>query len=540
MYIHEIPYNYNSLKQLNANNNKSKIYKKFKNSRSKIPFQTTFHNYNYNSISRMNNYNTSNGRDTFYSNYSMSNNKNGRIQSLEQLSIDKNRPKMNIMINNKIIKNIFVNKNPKYKILNRNNNIISNNTKKIQNPINNFYNNINKIKQKLYNDYNLTYQNINEYNNTNNNNINYSNINSASKNIKTFVYKNFSGKKLLKSDNKKKQIPIQKNYYSNNKNININTQRGNSYGFNNNNITNNNIIYENYNRNNKIMNQNRKNIKLYQASNYYSKTNIYETEYNNIRDQINLNLNYNNINNNNNNNIPSKISYTKIKSNNNNANRISKHKSFNEQMILNNKGTYQKTEINNINNNNNNLISSSSSSDISNELSLIAEDIINVYKKQKIIKKEKNDGKNISKNLEEDFNKSLKKNNIDNSTVENFDLIDEIINKADLEEKNKKNRKIKFDLEKNIFIKYNPEEKLLLDNKKMEFYFTLLKSKIKFNPVIKNFNKNEIKINKDYTLCENLEEYEILGDLYNIFYLKDINDLDKKLKNNIDNLVNKA
>ena len=539
MYIHEIPYNYNSLKQLNANNNKSKIYKKFKNSRSKIPFQTTFHNYNYNSISRMNNYNTSNGRDTFYSNYSMSNNKNGRIQSLEQLSIDKNRPKMNIMINNKIIKNIFVNKNPKYKILNRNNNIISNNTKKIQNPINNFYNNINKIKQKLYNDYNLTYQNINEYNNTNNNNINYSNINSASKNIKTFAYKNFSGKKLLKSDNKKKQIPIQKNYYSNNKNLNINTQRGNSYGFNNNNITNNNIIYENYNRNNKIMNQNRKNIKLYQASNYYSKTNIYETEYNNIRDQINLNYNNININNNNNNNIPSKISYTKIKSNNNNnANRISKHKSFNEQMILNNKGPYQKTEINNINNNN--LISSSSSSDISNELSLIAEDIINVYKKQKIIKKEKNDGKNISKNLEEDFNKSLKKNNVDDSTVENFDLIDEIINKADLEEKNKKNRKIKFDLEKNIFIKYNPKEKLLLDNKKMEFYFTLLKSKIKFNPVIKNFNKNEIKINKDYIQCENLEEYEILGDLYNIFYLKDINDLDKKLKNNIDNLVNKA
>ena len=165
MYIHEIPYNYNSLKQLNANNNKSKIYKKFKNSRSKIPFKTTFHNYNYNSISKMNNYNTDGGgRETFYSNYSMSDNKNVRIQSLEQFSMSKNKPEMNIMINNKIIKNIFVNKNPKYKILNRNNNIISNNTKKIQNPINNFYNNINKIKQKLYNDYNLTYQNINEYN----------------------------------------------------------------------------------------------------------------------------------------------------------------------------------------------------------------------------------------------------------------------------------------------------------------------------------------------------------------------------------------
>ena len=533
MFIKEIPYNYNSLKQLNSYNNKSKIYKKFKNSRSKIPFKTTFHNYNYNSISKMNNYNTDGvGRDTFYSNYSMSDNKNVRIQSLEQFSMNKNKPEMNIMINNKIIKNIFVNKNPKYKILNRNNNNIINNNKKIQNPINNFYNNINKIKQKLYNDYNLTYQNINDYknnntNNTNNNNMNYSNINSASKNIKTFAYKNFSGKKLLKSDNKKKQIPVPKNNYSNYQIIN--SQRGNSYTFN---YKINNNIYENYNRNNKIMNQNKKNIKLYQTNNFYGKTNIYETEYNNIRDQIQIN--YNNINNN----IPSKSSYTKIKSNyTTNVNKMNKHKSLNELMISKNKGIYQNTEINNANNN---LISSSSSSDISKELSLIAEDIINIYKKQKVKNKEKNDKINISKNLEEDFNKSLKKININDSTEENFDLIDEIINKADLEEKNKKNRKIKFDLEKNICIKYNPKEKLLLDNKKMEFYFTLLKSKIKFNPVIKNFDKNEIRINKDYILNENLEEYEILGDLYNIFYLKDINDLDKKLKNNINDLVNKA
>ena len=357
--------------------------------------------------------------------------------------------------------------------------------------------------------------------------MNYSNINSASKNIKTFAYKNFSGKKLLKSDNKKKQIPVPKNNYSNYQIIN--SQRGNSYTFN---YKINNNIYENYNRNNKIMNQNKKNIKLYQTSNFYSKTNIYETQYNNIRDQIQIN--YNNINNN----IPLKSSYTKIKSNNTtNVNKLNKHKSLNELMISNNKGIYQNTEINNANNN---LISSSSSSDISKELSLIAEDIINIYKKQKIKNNEKNDKINISKNLEEDFNKSLKKININDSTEENFDLIDEIINKADLEEKNKKNRKIKFDLEKNICIKYNPKEKLLLDNKKMEFYFTLLKSKIKFNPVIKNFDKNEIRINKDYILNENLEEYEILGDLYNIFYLKDINDLDKKLKNNINDLVNKA
>ena len=55
--------------------------------------------------------------------------------------------------------------------------------------------------------------------------------------------------------------------------------------------------------------------------------------------------------------------------------------------------------------------------------------------------------------------------------------------------------------------------------------------------MIKSFDVKDIKINKDYFLNENLEEYEMLGDLYNIFYLKDINDLDKKLKNNIDNLI---
>ena len=75
------------------------------------------------------------------------------------------------------------------------------------------------------------------------------------------------------------------------------------------------------------------------------------------------------------------------------------------------------------------------------------------------------------------------------------------------------------------------------NEKKMDVYFTLLKSKTKFNPIIKKYDKNEIKINKEYELNENLEEYEILGDLYNIFYSKNINDLDNKLKNTIDNFM---
>ena len=132
--------------------------------------------------------------------------------------------------------------------------------------------------------------------------------------------------------------------------------------------------------------------------------------------------------------------------------------------------------------------------------------------------------------------KKIKKK-IEDSTEENFDLIEQIINETNLEEKKKKNRKIIFETEKNEYINYKAKEKVMKNDKKMEYYFTLLKSKIKLNPIIKNFDKNEIKINNNYISNENLEEYEMLGDLYNIFYLKDINDLDNKLKNNIDNLI---
>ena len=293
------------------------------------------------------------------------------------------------------------------------------------------------------------------------------------------------------------------------------------------------------------MNQNRKN-KQFQINNFYSNTNIYETNNKTIRDQIfsippqNIGIK------------PSKLSNEKkIKNNNkNNNNRINKFKSFNGTISSTYNKIYQNTEVNKIKND---LISSSSSSDISNNLSALAEDIINIYKTEKRKKKEKKFNKkldinfNINKNLEKVFDspkkeKTLKKeekNKNNESTEENFDIINEIINKADLEEKNKKGRKIKFDFDKNVYINYNQKEKILTDNKKMDFYYTLLKSKIKIDSIIKNFDKKEIKINKEYELNENLEEYEILGDLYNIFYLKDINDLDKKLKQNIDCLVKK-
>jgi len=534
------PFNYNSLYQINQPKNKSYISKinKYKNSRSKIPIKQVYNNYN--SISKLKNINNSiddenkilyNNDLKSYQIYNTSYNnsiiKNYRFNSFGHLSLDKSKPEMNIMINNGIIKNIIVNKKNKDKMPIKINRIQNNK----QSHHNNFYNNFNKIKEKLYNDYNRTFQKVNQNMIIRKYNEN-SNFNSASKNNKIFEFKSFNGKKLLKNNkinnnNKIKQIPIGNNY---------NSQRRNSYGneininYNNNLKNNNNInnyIINNYktNNNNIINNQNKKNT-IYKADNFFSKTNIYETKNNNIKDNILFEYKDNN--------MPKKIKMD-------NNTQINKHQSFNKNNLLNNNKLYNYTE-NNILKNNYNLISSSSSSDFSNELSALAEDIINIQKQNKIKNKinKKNNLKeiNINKNLEKDFNinKENKKNTIE-STEDNFDLIDQIINKANLEEKNKKNRKIIFELEKNEYINYKSKEKVIKNDKKMEYYFTLLKSKIKLNPIIKNFEKKEIRINNNYILNENLEEYEMLGDLYNIFYLKDINYLDNKLKNNIDNLI---
>ena len=425
------PFNYNSLYQINQPKNKSYISKinKYKNSRSKIPIKQVYHNYN--SISKLKNINNSiddenkilyNNDLKSYQIYNTSYNnsiiKNYRFNSFGHLSLDKSKPEMNIMINNGIIKNIIVNKKNKDKMPIKINRIQNNK----QSHHNNFYNNFNKIKEKLYNDYNRTFQKVNQNMIIRKYNEN-SNFNSASKNNKIFEFKSFNGKKLLKNNkinnnnNKIKQIPIGNNY---------NSQRRNSYGndininYNNNLKNNNNInnyIINNYktNNNNIINNQNKKNI-IYKADNFFSKTNIYETKNNNIKDNILFEYKDNN--------IPKKIKM-------NNNTQINKHQSFNKNNLLNNNKLYNYTE-NNILKNNYNLISSSSSSDFSNELSALAEDIINIQKQNKIKNKinKKNNLKeiNINKNLEKDFNinKENKKNTIE-STEDNFDLIDQII-----------------------------------------------------------------------------------------------------------------
>ena len=575
MYIDDSFHNhYNSLNLLNQYNNFSEISqrKKYKNSRSKIlinPINSVYHNYNsiselkFSNSNNKNNerkipsFNINNDLKTYNFPYYSYNSviKNNKIKHFESCAFIEPKSDMNIMSNNGIIKKIYVNKNPKFNINNSNNNNFM-----IQNYSNYNINNINKIKKNFYNDYNLTFQDDKPNNKAFRVNSN-SNLNSVSKNIKIFTYKSLNDKKLLKNIsyntdvNKIIQIPIENN--------NLNFKNSNSYRKNfyksNLNATFQ-INKENNNINNNIMNQNKKN-KIYQKNNFYSKTNIYETRNGNLRDQICLFSQPSNYTKNKKN-ISSNKTYSNLKDNvnetNTNCTPIIKHQSFNKEISSTNKKQYQITEIKNFKNIQNNLISSSSS-DSSDELSDLAEVIIKIRKNEKkfninnkcnlkdiYIKpnnklNNKQNENNLKINSEKDDNekknKEIKNKILNDSTEENFDLIDKIINKADEEEKNKKNRSIIFDMEKNKYINYNLKEKVNKNDKKMEFYLTLLKSKTKFNPVIKSFDVKDIKINKDYFLNENLEEYEMLGDLYNIFYLKDINDLDKKLKNNIDNLI---
>ena len=159
---------------------------------------------------------------------------------------------------------------------------------------------------------------------------------------------------------------------------------------------------------------------------------------------------------------------------------------------------------------------------------------------------------NIKKNESNiDLVHELKKNNKKEESEllnDDFLLIEQIMNEAEKEEKNKINRHIKFNLDDNIYINYNSNDlitkKIIYkknekieskdDDKKMDIYYALLKSKTKFNPIIKKFEKDKIKINEDYELNENLEEYEILGDLYNVFFSKEINLLEHNIKKSID------
>ena len=122
-----------------------------------------------------------------------------------------------------------------------------------------------------------------------------------------------------------------------------------------------------------------------------------------------------------------------------------------------------------------------------------------------------------------------------------------------LEENQKKARNIKIDENKNIYfnflqndlIKYcqirigkDGDLEQLVEKTDEEI---LKNNAIPLKKVIKNYDKNDIKVNNDYHLCENLKEEEIVPELYNTNeedIESSVNILSNSLRNSIDKSLN--
>ena len=124
-------------------------------------------------------------------------------------------------------------------------------------------------------------------------------------------------------------------------------------------------------------------------------------------------------------------------------------------------------------------------------------------------------------------------------------IINNSINRSSLK---RKKGHISFNLDKNIYIKFGKED--LITNseitdkngqicehieKNMTLYNEELK-RIKPKSIIKKFSTNEIKINKEYIYVENLQERQILPDLYDEFEDQDIKSLEKCLEKSVDKM----
>ena len=124
---------------------------------------------------------------------------------------------------------------------------------------------------------------------------------------------------------------------------------------------------------------------------------------------------------------------------------------------------------------------------------------------------------------------------------------------------NKEKRHIKIDLDQNNYFNFltgglitscQIRRGLLgtsepYEEKKLDIHHTLVVFKKK--PTIKEYDKNDIKINKNYILCENLTEEEIMPDLYEDLEIKDevqtdnhVKELATTLKRSIDKSINSS
>ena len=163
------------------------------------------------------------------------------------------------------------------------------------------------------------------------------------------------------------------------------------------------------------------------------------------------------------------------------------------------------------------------------------------------------------KNKEDENNKLKNENNelrIKLKDLENkYNTVkDELfLTSQTLEENQKKARNIKIDENKNIYFNFLQNDLIkycqirigkdgdleeLVEKTDEEI---LKNNAIPLKKVIKNYDKNDIKVNNDYHLCENLKEEEIVPELYNTNeedIENSVNILSNSLRNSIDKSLN--
>ena len=386
-----------------------------------------------------------------------------------------------------------------------------------------------------------------------NNNVNMNNIKiniplnaSKIKNTRPAIVNNFytSSSEINNKSNK------------NENNINYNLFVVNEYN-NTNNDTNNNIkndIYENNSSISKLINKTYKSpFIIGNMKNKINSSDINEIEgseknmeFNEIKknnqkiDIINLNLNYsNNININNKNIYNTEIKPNLNKMNNQTNNNLNsnikknstkniKERKFSDSILRDLLSSHKNTpSINNniqmsdknnlINITNNNIDNENNNFD---EIVFFDENMIpnELKKKNKYLYKNNKDSKKIINNPIKKFSPKKKKKHISFNLDNNIYIIfgsEDLITNSQVTDKN---GQIFEHIEKNMII-YNEELK-----------------RIKPKSIIKKFSSNEIGINKEYIFVENLQEKQILPDLYDEFEEQDIKSLEKCLEKSVDKI----
>ena len=393
------------------------------------------------------------------------------------------------------------------------------NTNKISNTkptiVNNFFISSPETKNKsnnYSNDFKYNLFVVNEYNNTNNNfnnNINNdfkndSNINyKANINIPTLVTRTYKSPFLFGNNQDKINTKDINEIDENELNLEFNQIK--------------NISNENNNYQNDLDNLNySKSINDEQML----KTNSFQNEKNEKFSFLNNQINYPNQNNN----LKEKSKYNK------------KEIKFRESILRDLLSSHKNTPSNN-------------NVQISDKKILDSDD--KLYKNNDIIYNNQNDNNNYfndefmnnSNNLE-----SAKINDINNYN-QNSEEGNNIINYSNQKKPYKKLKgHISFNLDNNIYIKFKADDLInnsLVTDRNGQIYqhneknMLIYQEELKLaNPksILKSFYKNEIGINHEYVYVENLQERQILPDLYDDFEEEDLKSLEKCLEKSVDKI----